>query len=79
MAHLSDLDDNSLLNEDAENFLAYAESLLDEDHVQYARETIEGIMETVKKRNFVSEAQWKAIENIDAGGQRGQYRKDRDR
>lgn len=79
MAHLDSLSDDSILDEDVENFLAYVEGLIDEEHVQYARDTLEGIMETVKKRNHVSDAQWKAVENIDEGGQRGQYRRDRDR
>ena len=56
-------------------FLYELECLVDEEHVQYARDTIEGIMETVKKTNQITDGQRRAIKNIDRGGLRGQRRR----
>jgi len=57
----------------SEEFLEYLGELIEEDHVQYARETLEGIYETVETRGKVTEAQRQAVVNIDEGGQRGRH------
>lgn len=78
MATLDDLniDDAELetpISEDAENFLAHVESFIDEGHVQYARDFLEDVMETVRKSGRVTENQWIAVNNIEEGGQRGKH------
>lgn len=76
---VSDLDQGPDLSDDdavrdAQEFLDEVESLIVMDHVQYARETLEGIYETVRERMRVTPAQREAVENIDSGGQRGDRR-----
>ena len=78
MANLEDLnlDDEPVetpLSDDAENFLAHVESLIDEEHVQYARDFLEDVMETVRGNGVVTDGQWRAVNNIDEGGQRGKH------
>lgn len=51
-------------------YLDDLESLINENHVQYARETLEGIYETIQKNTYVTRGQMRAVENIDEGGQR---------
>jgi len=63
------LQDQTAANE-AAVFLADLELLIDEDHVQYARDTLESIYETVSDRGFVTDRQRQAVENIDEGGMR---------
>lgn len=80
MANIDDLpiDDTPLetpVTEDAENFLAHVESLVDEEHVQYARDFLVDVMETVRKSGRVTEKQWIAVNNIEEGGQRGSFRR----
>jgi len=70
-----DLMEPSAEEKEAEKFLYELEQLIDEEHVQYARDTLEGIMETVRERMFVTPNQRRAVENIDEGGQRHQRRR----
>lgn len=64
---------------EADEFLAYLESILDESHVQFARDTLEGIRSSVEKYGRVTENQRRAVENIDNGSQRGEERRWRSR
>ena len=73
---LGNLDDGPDLSDDgavreAQDFLDEVEALMVMEHVQYARETLDGIYETVTERMRVTDAQREAVENIDEGGQRG--------
>ena len=82
MANLDDLnlDDEPIetpVSEDAENFLAVVEGLIDEDHVQYARDFLQDVMESVRSSGTVTDGQWKAVNNIDEGGQRGKRSRSR--
>ncbi len=56
------------------DYLTDLESLIDENHVQYARATLEGIYETIQKNMYVTHAQMRAVGNIDDGGQRHERR-----
>lgn len=85
MATLEDLDDTpneTPTSSDAEKFLAHVESIIDEDHVQYARDFLEDVMESVRTSGGVSDKQWQAVQNIDDGGKRrgnrGSYSTSRD-
>lgn len=74
MATLEDLDDipnETPTSPDAEKFLAHVESIIDEDHVQYARDFLEDVMDSVRTSGGVSDKQWQAVQNIDDGGRRG--------
>lgn len=51
-------------------YLEDLETLVDENHVQYARDTLEGIYETIEKNMYVTHAQMRAVGNIDEGGLR---------
>jgi len=75
MASLDDLNLDDTPNEtptspDAEKFLLHVERLIDQDHVQYAREYLESVMESVRNSGGVSDKQWQAVQNIDDGGLR---------
>ncbi len=86
MARIEDLDDTpneTPTSSDAEKFLAHVESIIDEDHVQYARDFLEDVMESVRTSGGVSDKQWQAVQNIDDGGRRrkgnrGRYSTSRD-
>ncbi len=74
MATLEDLDDTpneTPTSPDAEKFLSHVERIIDEDHVQYARDFLEDVMESVRTSGGVSDKQWQAVQNIDDGGRRG--------
>ncbi len=74
MGTLEDLDDTpneTPTSSDAEKFLSHVESIIDEDHVQYARDFLEDVMESVRTSGGVSDKQWQAVQNIDDGGRRG--------
>jgi hypothetical protein len=71
-----DLSDEERVRE-AQDFLDEVEALMVQEHVQYARDTLDGIFETVSEKMRVTEAQREAIRNIDEGGQRGGRREDR--
>ena len=82
MANLDDLnlDDEPIetpVSEDAEKFLAVVEDLIDENHVQYARDFLEDVMESVRSSGTVTAGQWRAVNNIDEGGQRGRRSRSR--
>jgi len=80
MSTLDDIDNTPLetpTSPDAEKFLTHVERLIDEDHVQYARDFLEDVSESVRKSGNVSVAQWRAVQNIDEGGQRGSRYKGR--
>lgn len=82
MANLDDLnlDDEPIetpVSDDAEKFLAVVEGLIDEDHVQYARDFLEDVMDSVRASGTVTDGQWKAVNNIDEGGQRGKRSRSR--
>lgn len=82
MAKLDDLNLDDTPNEtpctpDAENFLAHVEGLIDESHVQYARDFLEEVMDSVRACGRVTKGQWTAVQNVDEGGRRGQHRKRR--
>lgn len=74
---MGDLDEGPDLSEDeervrdAQDFLDEVEALMVQEHVQYARDTLDGIYETVTERMKVTQAQRDAVQNIDEGGQRG--------
>ena len=78
---LSDLTDDplpprTLSHADAE-YLAYVENLLGEDGTYaYATATIEGIVETIKATQRVTQGQRDAIRNIVRGGDEAQARRD---
>ncbi len=80
MAKLDDLNLDDKPNEtpttpDAEKFLAHVERLIDESHVQYARDFLEEVMESVRTCGRVTDGQWTAVNNVDEGGHRGQRRR----
>ncbi len=66
---LDDPDDPRVLAR-VQEFLEELESLIDAEHVQYARETLEDIYETVRRTMRMSAAQRRAVGNIDEGGRR---------
>lgn len=70
--NLDDKPNEIPVSEDAENFLVFVEDLIDESHVQYARDYLEDVMESVRTCGRVTEKQWTAVNNIDEGGRRGQ-------
>ena len=77
VASLDDLNLDDTPNEtptspDAEKFLVHVERLIDQDHVQYARDYLESVMESVRNSGGVSDKQWQAVQNIDDGGKRRQ-------
>ena len=78
MAKLDDLNLDDTIETpctaDAEEFLADVEQLIDEDHVQYARDFLTEVMETVRRCGRVTEGQRTAVENVDEGGHKGQQR-----
>lgn len=51
-------------------YLDDLEVLIEEGYVQYARDTLEGIHETITKTMYVTQGQMRAVGNIDEGGQR---------
>jgi len=53
-----------------EFFIAEIEELLEDPAFSFAADTLEGIRDTVRLRQQVSEAQREAIDNIRAGGER---------
>lgn len=53
-----------------ERFIAEIDELLESPAHQFAATTLEGIRDTVRQRQQVSEAQWEAVANIRAGGDR---------
>jgi len=53
-----------------EIFIAEIEELLEDPAFRFASDTLEGIRDTVRLRQQVSEAQREAIQNIRAGGER---------
>ncbi len=62
-----------IVTDDPRAVMAYIddlETLIEEDHVQYARETLEGIYETITKTMYVTRGQMRAVGNIDNGGQK---------
>ena len=77
---LDELDDSpgpaggpDIVTEDPRAVMAYLEdleTLIEESHVQYARETLEGIYESITKTMFITRPQMRAVGNIDDGGQR---------
>lgn len=70
---LDELDDTPLetpTSSDAEKFLTHVERIIDEDHVQYARDFLEDVMESVRTSGGVSDKQWQAVQNIEDGGER---------
>lgn len=69
-----DEDDSEGSAYDAEDFLEELGELVTRGHVQYARETLQDIYDTVEKTMRVSERQKRAVENIDEGGLRGMRR-----
>ncbi len=52
------------------DYLEDLEGLIDADHVQYARETLEGIYASIEKTMYVTRGQMRAVGNIDDGGQK---------
>ncbi|MCJ2562839.1 MAG: hypothetical protein LN417_01945 [Candidatus Thermoplasmatota archaeon] len=78
---LDELDDNAggpsggpdIVTEDPRAVMEYLEdleTLIEEDHVQYARETLEGIYESIRMKMYVTRGQMRAVGNIDDGGQK---------
>lgn len=59
---------------DAAALLEHVEEMQNSGNYDWASETLEGIQETVEKTGTVSEAQQRAIDNIEEGGQRGRQR-----
>jgi hypothetical protein len=57
-----------------EIFIAEIEELLEDPAYRFASDTLEGIRDTVRLRQQVSEAQREAVQNIRAGGERQQER-----
>jgi hypothetical protein len=53
-----------------EFFIAEIEELLEDPAFSFAATTLEGIRDTVRQRQQVSEAQREAVQNIRAGGER---------
>ena len=49
---------------DVEKFLVHLEELVDDPSLQWARDTIEGITETIEKTRIVTSGQRDAIANI---------------
>lgn len=60
------------LSIEVRSFIHDLEILIEEPYVQYGRDTLEGILETIKKTGRVTEGQMRAIDNIDHGGQRSE-------
>ena len=59
---------------DAAEFLRRIEDLQNSGDYDWASDTLEGIHETVENTGTVTEAQQRAVDNIDDGGQRGRRR-----
>lgn len=55
---------------EAAEFLEDLEALIETPSVQYARETLEGIYETVTTTGRVTKRQLRSVNNIEAGGDR---------
>lgn len=55
---------------EAQEFLQDLEDLVESDRCEYARDTLEGIYETVQRTSRVTPGQRRAVENIE-GGARG--------
>lgn len=69
----SDEDDDE---DDVQDFLDEIEGMLTDSKYEFARETLEGISETVEETQRVTDRQRTAVENIREGGNR---RSSRDR
>lgn len=76
------LDDREIVPEDLPDqrgsdwyaFLQEIEALLDTGRCAFARDTLEGIHETVERTHRVSDAQRRAVENIEAGANKSRGR-----
>ena len=58
-------------SEEAADLLEVIRRLRDDDRYRFAEETLYGIQSTVEKTGQASEAQIRAVGNIEAGGARG--------
>lgn len=79
MGSIDDIDDTPFKKEnpyskEVDEFLRDLEELIEEEHVQYGRDTLEGIKKWVEENNHVTDGQRQAVENIDQGGLKRQRR-----
>lgn len=61
------------------DFLDWLRDLASDSRTAYAADTLDGIAETVRKTNRISDGQRQAVENIVAGAQRGYETRERNR
>lgn len=68
---LDDIPGSDLREQPWYQFVGLIDELLDDDKYGFAYSTLTGIKETVERTRRVSEAQQRAVDNIQAGGYRG--------